>query len=89
MLTECLQKSKKEIQGYANCSVLHLIIIPHSRKLLREKTYANFEVLWLLAKVFSAKLGDVVSFGGDISEQSVKVFSAKILFPPNRESFFP
>ena len=35
-------------------------VIPHSRKLSREKTFANFAVLWLLAKVFSAKLGGVV-----------------------------
>ena len=41
--------------------------VPYSRKLLREKTFENFEVLQL----------------------SVKVFSAKILFLPNRESFLP
>ena len=35
-------------------------VILHSRKLSREKSFANFAVLWLLAKVFSAKLGGVV-----------------------------
>ena len=41
----------------------------------------NFEVLWLFAKVFFAKFGGVASCGGTIggtSEQSAKVFSAKI-----------
>lgn len=37
----------------------------------------TFEVLWLFAKVFSAKFRGVVSFGG-ISEQAVKVFFAKV-----------
>ena len=31
-------------------------IIPYIGKLLREKTFANFEVLWLFAKVFFCKL---------------------------------
>ena len=31
--------------------------VPYSGKLLREKTFANFAVLWLYAKVFSAKFG--------------------------------
>ena len=37
--------------------------IPYSGKLSREKTFGNFAVLWLFAKVFSAKFGSVVSFG--------------------------
>ena len=37
--------------------------IPYSRKLSREKTFANFVVLWLFVKVFSAKFGGMVSFG--------------------------
>ena len=41
--------------------VIHLTMsverIPYSGKLLREKTFANFEVLWPFAKVFSAKFG--------------------------------
>ena len=51
--------------------------IPYSRKLSGEKTFANFKVLWLFAKVFSAKFGGM-TFGGT-SGQSVKVFSVKIL----------
>ena len=37
---------------------------PHSGKLPREKTFANFEVLQLFAKVFTVKFGGVASFGG-------------------------
>ena len=35
--------------------------ILYSGKLLREKTFANFTVLWLFAKVFSAKFGGMAS----------------------------
>ena len=35
----------------------------NSTKLLREKTFTNFTVLWLYAKVFSTKFWDVPSFG--------------------------
>ena len=39
--------------------------ILYSGKLSREKTFANFEVLWLFAKVFTfSKFGGVASFGG-------------------------
>ena len=31
--------------------------VPYSGKLLREKTFVNFTVLWLYAKVFSARFG--------------------------------
>ena len=42
--------------------------IPYSEKVSREKTLANFKVLWLFVKVFSTKFGGVVSFGST-SEQ--------------------
>ena len=42
--------------------------IRYSEKLSREKTLANFKVLWLFVKVFSTKFGGVVSFGST-SEQ--------------------
>ena len=35
--------------------------LPYSRKLSREKTFADFAVLWLFAKVFSAKFGGMAS----------------------------
>ena len=42
----------------------------------------NFEVLWVFPKAFSAKFEDV-AFIGSTSEQSAKVFSAKIVFSTN------
>jgi len=33
------------------------LVVPYSGKLSREKTFANFAVLWLYAKVFSTKFG--------------------------------
>ena len=44
--------------------------VPHSGKHLRGKTFANLAVLWLFAKVFSAKIG--VLWRGT-SEQSARV----------------
>ena len=32
------------------------LLIRYSRQLLREKTFVNFAVLWLFAKVFSTKI---------------------------------
>ena len=58
--------------------------ILHSEKLSREKTFANFTVLWLFEKVFSMKFRGVAFFGST-SKQSVKVFSAKILSTNWRE----
>ena len=52
-------------------------MIPYSGKLLREKIFTNFEVLWLFVKVFIVKLGGMVSSGGIVgstSEQPVKRF---------------
>ena len=62
--------------------------IPYSGKLLREKTFTNFAVLWLFAKVFPVKFGGLVSLGAAqmgipqkflckncIFHQFVKVFS--------------
>ena len=66
---------------------VHIHVLPYSRKLSREKTFANFTILWLFVKVFSAKFGGVVVFGK--SEQSAKVFSAKIVFSPICGSFLP
>ena len=62
----------------------HPQILPYSGKLSREKTFANFAVLWLSVKVFSTKLGGVVSFG--IAKASNP---RKSYFSPIRESFLP
>ena len=56
-------------------------IIPYSGKLLREKTFANFEVREPSAKVFSTKFWGMphpLMFG---FKQSVKVFSVKFSLP--------
>ena len=46
----------------------------------------NFEVLWVFPKAFSAKVEDV-AFISSTSEQSAKVFSAKIVFSTNSQKF--
>ena len=61
---------------------LSLSKIPYSGKLLSEKTFANFAVLWLFRKVFSKKFGSVVSFG------TAKVSNLEY-FSPICESFLP
>ena len=55
------------------------IRLPYSGKLLRD--FYEFQVLWLFPKVVFMKFGGVASFG-DTREQSAKVFSANIYFPP-------
>ena len=60
----------------------------YSGKLLSEKTFANFEVLWLFAQVLSTKFGGVASFGGSSKQkfspeksffhQFTKVFPVKV-----------
>ena len=62
--------------------------IPYSWKLLREKKLEWISRFCSYLQNFSP-IGGVASFGCDTSEQSVKVFSTKILFPPNRKSFPP
>ena len=64
---------------YKFCTLYHI-----SGKLLREKTFADFRVLWLFAKVFSTKFGGTLSFG------VVQVSNPrKSYFSPICESFFP
>ena len=71
-------------------SYVSIFLLPCSGKLSREKTFANFAVLWLFTKVFFSprNLGHGVLRQGK-SEQSAKVFSTKIVFSPIRESFLP
>ena len=47
-------------------------LIPYGGKCSREKTFVNFAVLWLFAKVFSAKFGRGVIWC-DTSKQTVKI----------------
>ena len=50
--------------------------IPYSGKLSREKTFANFVVLWLFLKIFS-EIWERSILWHSKSEQSAKVFSLK------------
>ena len=50
--------------------------IPYSGKLSREKTFVNFAVLWLFAKVFSVKFGGVASFG-TVKASNLRKFSLR------------
>ena len=58
----------------------------YSRKLLREKTFVNFEVLWLFTKVFFAKFGGVASIVAQVNN-SQKFSPWKSYFPPIFEIF--
>ena len=60
--------------------------IPYSGNLL--KTFVNFVVLWLFAKVFSAKFGGVAYFGvAKASNLRKKFLSENCIFLPIREIF--
>ena len=61
--------------------------IPYRGKLSREKTFTNFTVLWLFAKVYSVKFG--VSFGAAQVSNLQKFFYAKIVFFTNSRKFSP
>ena len=62
--------------------------IPYSGKLSREKTSRISQFCSYTSKFSPRNLGHGV-FWHSKSEQSAKVFSAKIVFSPNHESFFP
>ena len=62
--------------------------LPYSRKLLRVKTCANFEVLWLFTKVFSTKLGVWHPLAAQASN-SQKFFSVNIVFSTNSRNISP
>ena len=70
-------------QGDCTCN-----IVPYSRKLSREKAFANFKILWLFAKVFFVKFWGMASFVST-SEQSAKFFPVKIFFSTNLRKFSP
>ena len=55
----CLYETINSSQTHAELNLEQPIPqeLPYSEKLLREKTFANFAVLWLYAKVFSVKFG--------------------------------
>ena len=63
--------------------------MPYSGKLSREKTFANFVVLWPFVKVFSAKFGGVASFGAAKVSNLRKFSPRKLYFSPILKSFLP
>ena len=65
------------------------VFIPYSGKLLREKTFTNFAVLWLFVKVFSVEFGGVVSFGTAKGSNPQKFSPQKIVFFTNSRKFSP
>ena len=52
--------------------------LPCSGKLLREKTFVNFTVLWLFAKVFSMKFEGVASFSAAQTSNPQKFSPSKV-----------
>ena len=72
-------------EGIGVVSVNHKITC--SGKINKGENFRNFEVLWLFAKVFSVKVGCVVSFGAPCaSEQSTQFSLRKSLI---HKSFLP
>ena len=63
--------------------------ILYSGKLSREKTFANFEVLYLFAKIFSTKLGAWCILAATTASNLRKFSPRKSYFSPIRESFLP
>ena len=62
--------------------------IPHTiqQNSFEEENFHEFRGFVAICESFLHEIEGMTSFGGDISEQSAKVFPAKILF---RESFLP
>ena len=68
---------------------IHTACILYGRKLSREKTFANFAVLWPFMKVFSVKFGNMASFGAAQASNLRKFSPQKLYFLPICESFLP
>ena len=64
-------------------------LIPYRGKLSREKTFTNFAVLWLFAKVFSVKFWGIVSFGAAKVSNPQKFSPRKSYFLLICKSFLP
>ena len=71
--------------GDLDCTCLCVCVL-YSGKLSREKTFTNFAVLWLFAKVSSVKCGGVASFGTAQASNPRKFSLRK---SPIYESFLP
>ena len=70
-------------------TVLNSCTVPHSRKLSRKKTFMNFVVLWLFAKVFAAKFWGSASFGTANASNPRKFSPWKLYFSLIHETFLP
>ena len=64
-------------------------LIPYSRKLSREKTFANFKVREPSAKVFSTNFWGMLHSFMLSFKKSVNVFSMKFSLPTNLRKFSP
>ena len=62
--------------------------LSYSRKISREKTFANFAVLWLFANFSLQNVGAWCPLACK-SEQFAKVFSVKIVIFTNSQKFSP
>ena len=69
------------------CKQKHMRVL-YGGKFLKEKTFMNSEILWLFAKVFSAKFWHMASFGGT-SEQSTRVSHENLSFHQLSKVFLP
>ena len=67
----------------------HCIYLLYSRKLSREKTFANFVDLWLFTKVFAVKFGGVVSFSMARASNPRKFSPQKSFFVSSLPQNFP
>ena len=65
------------------------IYLLYSRKISREKTFANFVDLWLFTKVFSVKFGGVVSFSMARASNPRKFSPLKSFFASSLPQKFP
>ena len=63
--------------------------IPYSRKLLREKSFADFEVREPSVKVFFVEFGGVPHSPMVSFKQPMKVFSVKFSLPMDLRKFSP
>ena len=81
--SSCLSEESK------NVTITISLKTPYSGKLSREKTFTNFTVLWLFAKVIPVKFGGMASFGTAKASNPRKFSPQKLYFLPIRKSFLP
>ena len=70
----------QNIEQYALCNTAW-------QETFEGENFCKFRGFVAIHESFLCKIGGVVSFGGDTSEQSAKLFSVKILFSTNSREF--